>query len=414
MLTPDTTNPNVYTFSMPAAPVTVSAEFEKLYPLWVGGTQVTSANLGTSWWSFYPGTATLELRGATITGADRSAAIYAESMDLIINVISDSTVTGPDDGYGIWVNSSDDVSRSITINGDGRLSVTGGSTCVKVSGSIIVNGTLSAATGTTGNDDKYGVDGNIVINQGAVVAVTGTTRAIRGTVTNAIAGLGWTDVSGVGGEAVIAVSEGKALNDYKKVQFPYYTVTFNTDGGEPEIEPVLVPVGSTIAAPTTPTKVNMAFTGWFDGTNSVTFPYKPTGNVTLTAQWTDAVASITRNGKTSYYATLQDAFDMAEDDDIVRMISDVMMRRDLFVRNKRITLDLNDHGLFINYSVIGYKILWVEDSGSLTLTDNAENKTVHNIEMGKSGELYLPADKPLFRGWFPATGNGNKIEVTGG
>ncbi len=415
VLTPDTTNPNVYTFSMPAAPVTVSAEFEKLYPLWVGGTQVTSANLGTSEWSFYPDTATLQLWGATITGDYLSAAIYAESMDLTINVTSDSTVTGPDDGYGIWVKSSDDVSRSITINGNGRLSVTGGSTGVKVSGSIIVNGTLSAATGTTGNDDKYGVDGNIVINQGAVVAVTGTTQAIQGTVRNAIAGLGWTDVSGVGGEAVIAVSEGQALNDYKKVQFPYYTVTFDTEGGEPEIMPVHVPVGSTIAAPTTPTKVNMAFTGWFNGTNRVTFPYTPPGNVTLTAQWTDAVASITRNNKTSYYATLQDAFDMAVDDDIIRLISDVMMRTDLFVRNKRITLDLNDHGLFINYSVIGYKILWVENSGSLTLTDNAENKTVHIIEMDKSGEMYLPADKPLFRGRFPATGNGNKtIEVTGG
>ena len=313
VLTPDTTNPNVYTFSMPAAPVTVSAEFEKPYPLWVGGTQVTSANLGTSEWSFYPDTATLQLWGATITGDYHSAAIYADSMDLTINVTSDSTVTGPDDGYGILVNSSDDGSQSITINGNGRLSVTGGSTCVKVSGSIIVNGTLSAATGTTGNDDKYGVDGNIVINQGAVVAVTGTTRAIQGTVKNDIAGLGWTDVSGVGGEAVIAVSEGQALNDYKKVQFPYYTVTFNTEGGEPEIMPVHVPVGSTIAAPTTPTKVNMAFTGWFNGTNSVTFPYTPTGNVTLTAQWTNAVASITKNDKTSYYATLQDAFDMADD-----------------------------------------------------------------------------------------------------
>ena len=416
VLTPDTTNPNVYTFSMPAAPVTVSAEFGKLYPLWVGGTQVTSANSSTNWeWSFDPDNATLELWSATITGDYHSAAIYAESMDLIINVNSDSTVTGPEDGYGIWVNSSDDVSRSITINGNGRLSVTGGSTCVKVSGSIIVNGTLSAATGTTGNDDKYGVDGNIVINQGAVVAVTGTTRAIRGTVTNAIAGLGWTDVSGDGGEEVIAVSEGRALNDYKKVQFPYYTVTFDTDNGEPENMPVLVAVGSTIAAPTTPTQVNMAFTGWFDGTNSVTFPYTPPGDVTLTAQWTDAVASITRNDKTSYYATLQDAFDMAEDDDIVRMISDVMMREHLFVRNKRITLDLNDHGLFINYSCIGYKILWVEDSGSLTLTDSAENKTAHIIEMDMSGEMNLPADQPLFRGRFPATGNGNKtIEVSGG
>ncbi len=138
------------------------------YDVWVGGTQVTSANMNDvlagdpendGKVSFTPATesapAILTLNGATITsGSYRSAAIYAEG-DLTVNVAADSTVTGPRAGssYGVF-------------NYDGSLTVTG-------------SGTLTAEGGTADNHgNSYGV---FAFNGGVTVAAGGTLTAASGT-----------------------------------------------------------------------------------------------------------------------------------------------------------------------------------------------------------------------------------------
>ena len=118
-----------------------AAYAETSYPVWVGGTRVTSTNMNDvlrdGKVSFTPAEgsnpAILTLSGANITGSYNGAAIYAE-VDLTIDVTADSTVTGPNDDFG----------NSYGVNADGA---------------VTVNGTLTAAGGTaTGkNDNSYGV-----------------------------------------------------------------------------------------------------------------------------------------------------------------------------------------------------------------------------------------------------------------
>ena len=65
---------------------------------------------------------------------------------------------------------------------------------------------------------------SVTIGANASVTVSGSTKAINGTVKNAAAGYGWTDKAGTTGKADIAISsEGQTLN-YLKVQFPVIIV----------------------------------------------------------------------------------------------------------------------------------------------------------------------------------------------
>ncbi len=187
------------------------------YPLWVGGTQVTSANrndvLGDAddgaTVVFTPadsGAATLTLSGASITdgytfGMSNSvAAIYADG-DLTINVTAASTVRGPNtvsgDSYGVYSSSG-----SVTVTGTGELNAAGGEA-------------------TNGNSCGVWAFGDVTVAAAGKLTATGGTQGISGNVKNAIAGTGWTDVDGTQGEAAIAVSAtGQDLSSYKKVQFP--------------------------------------------------------------------------------------------------------------------------------------------------------------------------------------------------
>ena len=240
-------------------------QFPALYDVWVGGVQVTSANMNDVLGSadgddatvtYTPATettpATLTLNGATITsGSHNYAAIFADG-DLTIDVTTDSTVTGPeaDDSYGV-INSGGSLTvtgsgeltaeGSTATNGDsigvylyngavtvnGKLTAEGGTATLHSLGvladSVTVNGTLIASGGTATNDASYGVSTNkgVIVDTGAKLTAAGGTRAISGSVRNAIAGTGWTNAAGTGGMANIAANDqGQTLNNYKKVRFP--------------------------------------------------------------------------------------------------------------------------------------------------------------------------------------------------
>ena len=233
------------------------------YDLWVGGVQVTEENagdvLGDGKVSYDAENHTLTLNGATITESykyaedpDDYAAIYtaAEIDSLTINVTGDNTVTGRDGAYG---SNGILVSGTLTFTGTGTLTATGGtateygqSVGVYAYNGVTVNEgvTLTATGGTVTEGSSFGVFsyGNVTVGgtltatgdasgdaigvyaPGASVIINGTltatgdTYSILGTVKNAVAGTGWTNVEGTEGEAIIAIStEGQDLSAYKKI-----------------------------------------------------------------------------------------------------------------------------------------------------------------------------------------------------
>ena len=105
-----------------------------------------------------------------------------------------------------------------------------------INGPITISGGDVYAEGTVygffiaggGGAKKAKPQGDISINGGNVTAVGGE-QAIFGTLKNAIAGTGWTDVEGTEGMAAVAVSaEGQTL-DYKKVTFAAHTHAYGED-----------------------------------------------------------------------------------------------------------------------------------------------------------------------------------------
>ena len=65
-------------------------------------------------------------------------------------------------------------------------------------------------------------------------------------------------------------------------------VTFNTNGGQGTVE-VKKDNDGNVLEPTAPTKDGFTFLGWYDEETKVSFPYKVTKTVTLTAKWEEKV-----------------------------------------------------------------------------------------------------------------------------
>ena len=63
-------------------------------------------------------------------------------------------------------------------------------------------------------------------------------------------------------------------------------VTFDSDGGSSIAEQLLIN-GNAIAEPTDPTKEGYTFDGWFSGEDEWDFETALSGDVTLTAHWTE-------------------------------------------------------------------------------------------------------------------------------
>ncbi|MDR0498151.1 MAG: InlB B-repeat-containing protein [Holophagales bacterium] len=84
---------------------------------------------------------------------------------------------------------------------------------------------------------------------------------------------------------------------------PTFTVTFITNGGNSELQPVSAVRGDTVAAPTV-TRGYYAFEGWYSDielTDKVTFPYAVTKSITLYARWeqTEFAWNVTFTGQTA-------------------------------------------------------------------------------------------------------------------
>lgn len=246
------------------------------YPLWVGDTQVTSANKDDVFKdgkvSYTPATdtdaAVLKLKNYNNNGSvreweGRSAAIYANE-NLTIELNGNNTLTNTATGNRTSAIVAD---HDLTFKGKGRLAAdcpNGG--CIAVNGDLTIEDGIIEATGTvsiggskqitiaagtikatgtsagifafsgltikggtveaTASDDEsfgIGVYGDAMINDGKVIASSPNIAiyASKG-VKNKIAGTAWTNVAGSAGKADIAVGNhaSEELSSYKKVQFP--------------------------------------------------------------------------------------------------------------------------------------------------------------------------------------------------
>ena len=138
-------------------------------------------------------------------------------------------------GFGLDVEEGD-----LTINGGsvsckvqqtgiflstGTLTVNGGSVTAESddangfdANDVTINGGTVNASGRSAG--LYSYSGSVKINGGSVTATGGSSAINADSVTNAMAGTGWTDTAGTEGETAIPVStEGQSLIEYKKVQF---------------------------------------------------------------------------------------------------------------------------------------------------------------------------------------------------
>ena len=102
-----------------------------------------------------------------------------------------------------------------------------------------------------------------------------------------------------------------------------YKVTFDAVGGTPVPDAQTVTHGLKATKPETdPTREGFIFGGWQLEGSAYDFKTEVTGDITLTAKWDEAVASITKDGKTTPYATLADAMNAAVAGDTVVLLKD--------------------------------------------------------------------------------------------
>ena len=219
---------------------------KEFYPLWVGGTQVTSENAGNidgeNKASYNPETKTLTLNNYSYTGAGYTNAAIRAKQTLTIELKGNNTLTHTPTEYlsfGIFVDEAD-----LTITGSGTLTVNAGDALlnsegiwvygsgytltidrdatVKASGgnsaqsigagaqeSVVVHGTLEATAGS--GNSSYGVEadsGILLIDPDGFVTAKGQTRALEDTYLVLPAGQRAEESADIDGSAATAVTAG--------------------------------------------------------------------------------------------------------------------------------------------------------------------------------------------------------------
>ena len=152
------------------------------YGLWVGGKEVTEANLSGEGWSYDPATNLLTLNHYTYSGEgynysdSRTAAIYAE-YDLNIVLIGENCLTNTNEGQGDGIRSG---WGTITIGGDGSLEITAlGQYAGGISAGedlVIRGGSLKL---TVNYDGLYANWGNLTIKDSTVDITTADGNAMK-------------------------------------------------------------------------------------------------------------------------------------------------------------------------------------------------------------------------------------------
>ena len=194
----DSQDYNYYTITAVFAPVTK-------YPLWVGGTQVTSENAADTTshptWSYDADSKILTLNGYTYNGPGYENAGICAEQDLTISITGTNNIKANSHGVKVY-------NDNITITGSGSLTVSGQETGIYSGKSITINGGTVDASGTQ-YAGIYGMGTcSITINSGTVnaqgpygIRTTDGILAIKGGTVNANGAGSWS--SGLGGKSVM-------------------------------------------------------------------------------------------------------------------------------------------------------------------------------------------------------------------
>ena len=164
-------------------------------------------------------------------------------------------------------------------------------------------------------------------------------------------------------------------------------MTFDVDGDTTRYEAQRVAAGdgrATKPAPD-PTKADYAFKEWqlngsaFDFANT-----QITEDITLKAAWYDAVASITTSAGTTFYATVQEAVDAAQDNETVVILADGLTFEQRVDANtgKTITIDLNGKKLLAS-SKAGNGSIFNIISGNVTIKNGTLDGSA--VKEGENG-----------------------------
>ena len=175
----------------------LSTATEPVYPVWVGGVQVTGANKddvledGGSV-TYDPLGKTLTLTDADVTAADISgppAGTHTAGIiigeDMTLKLEGDSTITGiPASSYSYGICCTYYPDYHLTVTGEGSLTVTAGegvsigSIGVSVKSLTMDGGTLIAGGGKSENASSYGVYArNLTVNGGSLIAAGGEAKS---------------------------------------------------------------------------------------------------------------------------------------------------------------------------------------------------------------------------------------------
>ena len=226
---------------------TLHLVFNDPYPLWVGGTRVTSANMSGDGWSYTPATtgdnaapAKLTLNNYSYSGVgykpdfSASAGIYSEGIDLNIELIGTNTITT--NGSAQSQSGIDIVNGNLTITArdNGSLTATGGNSndMGSISNGICVRRTLddsardsklTIADGATVNaavntTNEFASGTGVYANDGIDVSGTLTADGGNGGTSTGVSTGGNLDVSGtLTATAGSGASESYGIKAYKNV-----------------------------------------------------------------------------------------------------------------------------------------------------------------------------------------------------
>ena len=246
--------------------LTASAVVVTEYPLWVGSTQVTSANmdnvLGDGTVSFTPANgdtpATLTLNNADITEKHNNSGIYYEGSDALNIALEGNNKVNENAAnyYGIRSKNSN---ADVTISGTGSLTVSGSSDAinsyhnVKITGGnviasgekginadndVMITGGTVTVTGTAYDGSLYCNSGNITISGGdvnvtgeyfAIFADEGDIQISGGTVKATGSGNSATAIKAMDGGVSISDSNVEASGSYDGIEsYKNVTITAST------------------------------------------------------------------------------------------------------------------------------------------------------------------------------------------
>ena len=133
------------------------------------------------------------------------------------------------------------------------------------------------------------------------------------------------------------------------------------------------------------TKDGQLFAGWtasvelenFNAAQAETSFTMPANDVTLTANWAEAVAKVTANGGDTYYATIKDAWDKAcaASSATITLLGNVESSEVLFMgRDDTINLEGNGHIIISDSS----NAVYIDEGGTFTVTDCTISTTHEN------------------------------------